>query len=270
MDFNKIKYAGSFLKDFKHNMSLPDLTIGELYATLRWNNIKPVEKTKRVSGGKSGLYPWNEVEGLLKNHSALMMSRQRVLDNRKSQETQTKQPDTKQTSFNWGRENPNYYGSKDMEQLSNEYLANDEVWFDDENDDKLYESLFGKQHKKIHLTESQLNHIQYLKESEYHYHVDPQKVLVVKRFLDNTFLRATMPIVGSDGYPKNVKIVGMKGADGNVAKNMTAKQLFYLLQDKFQHIYGDKGKRDSFLKLVMKDWYERKITNDGMLSTNHY
>ena len=98
--------------------------------------------------------------------------------------------------------------------------------------------------------------------------VEPQKVLVVKKFLDDNFVRAAVPTIGNDGYSKTLLIVGMKGTDGQVNRNMYAQQLFDLLQDKFQKIYLDKNKRDNFLKRVMKDWYDKKITQDGLLSVN--
>lgn len=109
----------------------------------------------------------------------------------------------------------------------------------------------------------------------YHLHesknfVDTRKVMIVKKYLDDNFVRAAMPTIGNDGYPKTLLIVGMKGTDGNIIKNMYAQQLFDLLQDKFQKIYSDKQKRDMFLKQVMKDWYDKKITKDGLLSINAY
>lgn len=100
--------------------------------------------------------------------------------------------------------------------------------------------------------------------------VEPKKVLVVKKFLDDNFVRAAIPTIGDDGYPKTQLIVGMKGTDGKVIRNMYAQQLFDLLQDKFQKIFSDKEKRDKFLKLVMKEWYDKKITRDGLLSKNIY
>ena len=100
--------------------------------------------------------------------------------------------------------------------------------------------------------------------------VEPQKVLVVKKFLDDNFVRAAVPTIGNDGYSKTLLIVGMKGTDGKVIRNMYAQQLFDLLQDKFKNIYLDKQKRDNFLKRVMKDWYDKKITKDGLLSANIY
>ena len=102
------------------------------------------------------------------------------------------------------------------------------------------------------------------------YSVEPNKVLAVKSYLDETFVRGRMPIVGEDGYPQTLYIVGMKGSDGKVIKNMTAKQLFFLLQDKFSKIYQDKKQRNKFLKKVMQDRYNRKITREGLLSSNRY
>lgn len=109
----------------------------------------------------------------------------------------------------------------------------------------------------------------------YHLHessnfVEPQKVLAVKKFLDDNFVRAAVPTIGNDGYSKTLLIVGMKGTDGKVIRNMYAQQLFDLLQDKFQKIYIDKEKRDNFLKRVMKDWYDKKISKDGLLSVNTF
>ena len=102
------------------------------------------------------------------------------------------------------------------------------------------------------------------------YSVEPNKVLAVKKYLDETFVRGSMPIVGEDGYPQTLYIVGMKGSDGKVIKNMTAKQLFFLLQDKFSKIYQDKKQRNAFLKKIMQDWYNRKISKEGLLSSNRY
>lgn len=122
-----------------------------------------------------------------------------------------------------------------------------------------------KKINEIYITESQ---VQYIKENMNF--VDTNKVLIVKKFLDDNFVRAQIPIINNQGYADTMFIVGMKGTDGNVIKNMTAQQLLDLLIDHFQKIYGDKNKRYDFLKLVMKDWYNKKINNNGMMSVNRY
>jgi hypothetical protein len=119
--------------------------------------------------------------------------------------------------------------------------------------------------RKIYLTESQFDALM-----ESYNFVDPEKVKIVAKYLDENFVRGGISCIGEDGYPTTVEIVAIKGTDGKLAKNMNAKQLFYLLQDKFQHIYNDKDKRDKFLKQVIKDWYAHKISKEGLLSVNKY
>ncbi len=123
-------------------------------------------------------------------------------------------------------------------------------------------------------TNEQLNYIHrhILEEEvkEQDFFVDPNKVLAVKRYLDNFFVRAAKTIVGSNGYPDLIPIIGMKDSSGTVIRNMSPKQLFFLLQDKFSKIYHLKEQRDKFLMQIIKDWYNRKITKEGLLSVNRY
>ena len=122
--------------------------------------------------------------------------------------------------------------------------------------------------KRITITESQYNELKQ-RLSEQHF-VEPDKVKIVQKYLDDNFVRGSMPALGEDGYPKMIGVVGMKFKDGNVAKNMTATQLFYLLQDKFNKIYEDPKQRDAFLKKIVVDWYYEKISKTGLLSKNSY
>ena len=122
--------------------------------------------------------------------------------------------------------------------------------------------------KRITITESQYKELKQ-RLSEQHF-VEPDKVKIVQKYLDDNFVRGSMPTLGEDGYPKMIGVVGMKFKDGNVAKNMTATQLFYLLQDKFNKIYEDPKQRDAFLKKIVVDWYYEKISKTGLLSRNNY
>ena len=123
--------------------------------------------------------------------------------------------------------------------------------------------------KNIFLTEGQYK---YIKESKKNprWNVDPQKVLVIKRYLDKGFKRGKMSGLGEDGYPKDIKIVAMLSTDGSPLKNLTATQLFYLLQDRFSKMFTDKKQRDEFLWDTMNDWYNKTISPLGMLSHNRY
>ena len=124
-----------------------------------------------------------------------------------------------------------------------------------------------KSKKRITITESQYNELKQ-KLNEQHF-VEPEKVKIVVKFLDDNFVRGSIPAMGEDGYPKMIGVVGLKFKDGNVAKNMTSTQLFYMLQDKFNKIYEDPKQRDSFLKKIVVDWYYKRI-KDGLLSKNNY
>lgn len=123
--------------------------------------------------------------------------------------------------------------------------------------------------KNIFLTEEQVKYINERK-SIPKWYVDPQKVLLVKRYLDKGFKRANMTGIGDDGYPKDVKIVTMLSSNGTPLRNMTAMQLFYLLQDRFSKMFSDKKQLNNFLWATMNDWYEKKINTNGLLSHNKY
>ena len=123
--------------------------------------------------------------------------------------------------------------------------------------------------KNIFITEEQVKYINERKNAP-KWCVDPQKVLLVKRYLDKGFKRANMTGIGDDGYPKDVKIVTMLSSNGTPLRNMTAMQLFYLLQDRFSKMFSDKKQLNNFLWATMNDWYEKKINTNGLLSHNKY
>lgn len=99
-------------------------------------------------------------------------------------------------------------------------------------------------------------------------HIDPNKVKIIRRYLDKGFVREKMHIINSNGYPEAKQIVGMIGTDGNVLRNMTDVQLFYLLQDRFSKLYDNSDFRDRLLKQIIRDWYSHKISDCGLLSVN--
>ena len=117
--------------------------------------------------------------------------------------------------------------------------------------------------KKIIITERAKNILaeEILKESY------ADKVESIKMFLDKNFIRATYTGEDENGELKNIGIVVQLDGNGQPSKrSMTDVQLFYLIQNKFLNILPkDKG-RDGFLKQVLKDWYNNKITKNGSLS----
>jgi len=171
---------------------------------------------------------------------------------------------------------PSYQNDdEDMEKVSDK-LIHDDNYLEEFDTKKAFKNLMKrrdpagieKKKKNIIITESQFNALK--KKLAESYFVETEKVKIVKNFLDDNFVRGAIPSIGEDGYGKPILIVGMKIPYSDELKNMTAVQAFYLLQDKFKHIYSEPKQRDGFLKKVLVDWYNDRISKDGILSSNNY
>ena len=92
------------------------------------------------------------------------------------------------------------------------------------------------------------------------------KVLNIKKYLDDNFAKADNSTIGDNGKPMNQEIVVWLDKYKQPFKNMTDEQLFYVIQDNFKNIITNKEIRDKFIKQVIKDWYRNKITKDGCLT----
>lgn len=127
--------------------------------------------------------------------------------------------------------------------------------------------------KTIIITESIKNKLTELITEEY-----SDKVEAVKNFLDANFIRAHKDSLDDNGQYTTQGIVLQKDANGQPTKKaLSDVQLFYLTQNRFKDIIGaddnennDTKKtyttRDNFLKQVIKDWYNKKITKNNILS----
>lgn len=133
--------------------------------------------------------------------------------------------------------------------------------------------------KKLIINESQEQElIRILKEEAYQMPVDkkmnkpfcvnPDNVLIVKKFLDKTFTPHDYEKIGPDGMPCKIKIVSMNASTGEPLKYMYQDQLHDLLIDHFQNMFSNIEERSLFLKQVMKDWLNGKIGVHGTLSVN--
>lgn len=91
-------------------------------------------------------------------------------------------------------------------------------------------------------------------------------VKTVAEYLDKHFSRATSTIIGADGKPEVQQVVAWLDDYKQVIKTLTDVQLFYILQEEFKSIIADKDERDKFLKQVIKDWYNKKITANNSLT----
>lgn len=107
------------------------------------------------------------------------------------------------------------------------------------------------------------------KKANYPYCINPEKVMIVKKFLDGGFKRGNYETIGSNGLPNSVKIVAMMNSNGEVLKNMYMEQLQDLLIDHFKGMFSDHLERELFMKQVLSDWFDKKIGTFGTLSVNH-
>lgn len=95
-----------------------------------------------------------------------------------------------------------------------------------------------------------------------------EQVRVVREYLDKNFLRSESDDIDENGYPCKVKSVTLVSSNGQPLKPMTIAELFMMLDDKFNRIIRDKDKRQAFLKQVITDWYYKRISKEGILSSN--
>lgn len=122
--------------------------------------------------------------------------------------------------------------------------------------------------KRIVITEEQEQMLLNTLIVEQHFSIDPNKVLIVKNFLDKNFKRGNIAEFGENGLPKNTSVVGLLN-NGEVVKNLTSHQLFDILEDEFRGMFSNKIQRSKFLIQIIKDWYANKISKEGLLSVTH-
>lgn len=94
------------------------------------------------------------------------------------------------------------------------------------------------------------------------------KVLMVKKFLDKGFIRQLQDDIDTNGYPKKKCVVVLKSTDNQPLKTMAMRELLLMLDDKFNSMVKDEKDRRKFLKQIIRDWFNNKISKQGLLSVN--
>ena len=94
-----------------------------------------------------------------------------------------------------------------------------------------------------------------------------EKVVLIKDFLDKNFVKSSIDDIDSDGFPIKNNVFNMV-SNGKTVKVMQPDELLLLLDDKFSKMIEDKDDRIKFLKQVLTDWFEGKISKNGLLSVN--
>ena len=80
---------------------------------------------------------------------------------------------------------------------------------------------------------------------------------LVNKYLDANFVRADKAEVDALGKPTKKQYVLWKDSNGQPLDQqlLTDKDLFYIAQDRFKNILGDRDERDDFLKNALINWY---------------
>lgn len=94
-----------------------------------------------------------------------------------------------------------------------------------------------------------------------------EKVIIIKDYLDKNFAKSSIDDIDSNGFPSKSNVFNMI-SNGKTVKVMQPDELLLLLDDKFSKMMENKDDRMKFLKQVLTDWFDGKITKNGLLSVN--
>lgn len=115
--------------------------------------------------------------------------------------------------------------------------------------------------KKINLSESGFKKINEIILQESY----SDKVELVKKYLDNNFMRATFE---KDG--ENVGIFVKLSNHLPTEKSYWKQDVLDILDKEFNNIINDKKERGGFLNQLLDDWYNNKISKYGSLSAYNF
>lgn len=91
------------------------------------------------------------------------------------------------------------------------------------------------------------------------------KIELVKKYLDNNFMRATFE---KDG--ENVGIFVKLSNHLPTEKSYWKQDVLDILDKEFNNTITDKKERDGFLSQLLDDWYNNKISKYGSLSAYNF
>lgn len=96
------------------------------------------------------------------------------------------------------------------------------------------------------------------------------KVTLVKKFLDDNFMRASIEQAAPNGTRKSIGIfVQLNDKHLPTESSMWFDDVIDMLnsENNFMNIISNEKERDGFLRQVVRDWYDNKISKYGTLSS---
>ena len=100
------------------------------------------------------------------------------------------------------------------------------------------------------------------------FHPKSSMVIMVKEYLDKNFKQSYIDDMDTNGYPQRIPVVVWVNSNGDSLKTLSTDDLLSMLDDKFNSLIKDDDDRRRFLKQIIKDWFSKRITHDGLLSVN--
>lgn len=152
IDFRTETFANNFIKNFRVCLSEPSLTLVELHNILNFCGIKPIRTIKNNVGKECKVFSKFDINSLLMNTERLLLTKNFLDEYRKRTESQSNNADLSYKKlFPKGK---NYYTNDDLGRESDNLLRQQEVWFSDDTEDLLYETVIRKH---FYFTDKQMN-----------------------------------------------------------------------------------------------------------------
>lgn len=93
------------------------------------------------------------------------------------------------------------------------------------------------------------------------------KVKLITDYLNSHFIKADYDTIDKSGEIVNKPLVILLNNKRQPTDfHITLQDLFYRIQYKFQHILSNSSERDKFIKQIILDWYQNKISSNYNLS----
>lgn len=94
------------------------------------------------------------------------------------------------------------------------------------------------------------------------------RVILIKKHLDKNFVKNKVDDIDANGMPCKSYMAMLIGDHKQPLKSFKPQELLVYLDDKFHNIIKNNNDRNIFLKQVLKDWFNDKISKEGVLSVN--
>lgn len=94
-----------------------------------------------------------------------------------------------------------------------------------------------------------------------------QQVVIIKKYLDSNFRRTFIDDI--DEFAKPIKRPAItRLIMGQEVETIEGSELVDILAEKFPNMIGNEEDAKKFMTQVVKDWFDKKISDNGILSVN--